>query len=42
MDTNAVKMVPDFRAVDSEEQKVRLSDYAGKKNVMLVFNRGFA
>ncbi len=32
---------PDFTAVDSEGRTVRLSDYRGKKNVVLVFNRGF-
>ncbi len=32
---------PNFTAVDSEGRTVRLSDYRGKKNVVLVFNRGF-
>jgi len=32
---------PDFTAQDSEGKTVRLADYRGKKNVMLVFNRGF-
>lgn len=32
---------PDFTATDSEGREVRLSDYRGKKNVVLVFNRGF-
>ena len=31
----------DFTAKDSEGKDIRLSDYAGKKNVFLVFNRGF-
>jgi len=31
----------DFTATDSEESTIRLSDYRGKKNVVLVFNRGF-
>jgi peroxiredoxin len=34
-------LAPDFTAVDSEVRTVRLSDYRGKKNVVLVFNRGF-
>ena len=31
---------PEFTATDSEGRTVRLSDYAGKKAVVLVFNRG--
>jgi peroxiredoxin len=31
----------DFTAIDSEGRTIRLSDYKGKKNVVLVFNRGF-
>jgi peroxiredoxin len=34
-------MAPDFSVNDSEGRRIRLSDYKGKKNVMLVFNRGF-
>jgi peroxiredoxin len=34
-------MAPDFTATDSEGKTLRLSDYRGKKNVVLVFNRGF-
>ena len=34
-------IAPDFTAKDSEGSDVRLSDYKGKKNVVLVFNRGF-
>ncbi len=33
---------PDFALVDFRGQTVRLADYAGKKHVVLVFNRGFA
>jgi peroxiredoxin len=33
---------PDFELVDFDERKVRLSDFLGKQNVLLVFNRGFA
>ena len=33
---------PDFTATDSEGRVLHLSDYKGKKNVVLVFNRGFA
>lgn len=32
---------PDFTATDSEGRTTRLSDYRGKKKVVLVFNRGF-
>ena len=35
-------LAPDFTATDSEGRTVRLADYKGKKNVFLVFNRGFA
>jgi peroxiredoxin len=34
-------LAPDFAAKDSEGRDIRLSDYRGKKNVVLVFNRGF-
>ncbi len=33
---------PDFKLIDVTGLPVRLSDYRGKKNVVLVFNRGFA
>ena len=32
---------PDFSAKDSEGRTIRLADFKGKKNVVLVFNRGF-
>ena len=32
---------PVFKALDSQDRKISLSDYKGKKNVVLVFNRGF-
>jgi peroxiredoxin len=35
-------LASDFNLVDTQGREVRLSDYAGKKNVVLVFNRGFA
>ncbi len=36
-----VSPAPDFTAIDAEGSAIRLSDYGGKKNVVLVFNRGF-
>ncbi len=33
---------PDFALADVSGRVVRLSDYRGKENVVLVFNRGFA
>jgi peroxiredoxin len=41
IDREKALSAPDFSAVDSEGQKVQLSDFRNKKNVMLVFNRGF-
>jgi peroxiredoxin len=32
---------PDFMLEDFEGETVRLSDFTGKSNVLLVFNRGF-
>ncbi|HVO71744.1 MAG TPA: hypothetical protein VMT24_16965 [Aggregatilineaceae bacterium] len=32
---------PDFALTDLQGMQVRLSDYCGKKHVVLVFNRGF-
>jgi peroxiredoxin len=40
-DKNKYIIAPDFSASDTEGRKVKLSEYRGKKNVMLVFNRGF-
>ena len=33
-------LAPDFTAFDTEGNKVKLSDFLGKKHVILVFNRG--
>lgn len=33
---------PDFTLLDVKGQQVRLSDFKYKRNVLLVFNRGFA
>jgi peroxiredoxin len=41
IDRKKALMAPDFSANDSEGHKIQLSGYKGKKNVMLVFNRGF-
>lgn len=32
---------PDFSLNDFQDRKVRLSDFRGSTNVLLVFNRGF-
>ena len=32
---------PDFALQDTQGNPVRLSDYVGKRNVVLVFTRGF-
>jgi peroxiredoxin len=40
-DENQNPIAPDFTANDSEGRTIKLSDYKGKKNVALVFNRGF-
>jgi peroxiredoxin len=32
---------PDFSLEDFTGQQIRLSDFKGQKNVLLVFNRGF-
>ncbi len=40
--TGKGKEAPDFSAADSEGRNVRLSDFKGRKNVVLVFNRGFS
>jgi peroxiredoxin len=34
-------IAPDFELTDTAGKVVRLSDYRGKKHVVLVFNRGF-
>ncbi len=41
IDKNQAEPAPDFTAADSEGASIRLSDYKGKKNVLIVFNRGF-
>ncbi len=38
---NLNQPAPDFQLADFRGNSVRLSDYRGKKNVLLVFNRGF-
>jgi peroxiredoxin len=38
----AAEKAPDFEAVDASGKKIRLADYAGKSNIVLVLNRGFA
>jgi len=38
---NQIFVAPDFSMKDSDGREVRLADYKGKKNVVLVLNRGF-
>jgi len=33
---------PDFDLADFNGNKIHLSDFRGRKNVLLIFNRGFA
>ena len=40
-DKKQYKIAPDFSVLDTEGRTIRLSDYKGTQNVMLVFNRGF-
>jgi peroxiredoxin len=40
-DKKQLKSAPDFNAIDTQGRTIKLSKYRGKKNVMLVFNRGF-
>ena len=41
IDRKQAKIAPDFSMSDSEGRMMQLMDYKGKKNVLLVFNRGF-
>jgi peroxiredoxin len=38
---NQTTLAIDFTATDSEGRSIKLSNYRGKNNVVLVFNRGF-
>ncbi len=42
IDRGKADIAPDFSMPDSGGRMVRLSKYRGRKNVLLVFNRGFA
>jgi peroxiredoxin len=42
IDKDKATLAPDFTATDSGGRTIRLADYKGRKNVFLVFNRGFA
>jgi len=33
---------PDFTLTNAKGQTIRLSDYRGKRHIVLIFNRGFA
>jgi len=42
MDASTAIAAPGFIATESSGKTLRLSDYKGRKNVVLVFNRGFS
>jgi peroxiredoxin len=39
--TASMATAPDFSARDVDNKEVHLSDFRGKKTVVLIFNRGF-
>jgi hypothetical protein len=41
IDRRKASIAPDFETKNTEGRRLRLSDYKGNKNVLLVFNRGF-
>lgn len=41
IDRKQASVAPEFTATDTEGRTIRLSDYRGKRHVILVFNRGF-
>lgn len=42
IDRNTASIAPEFSAIDTKGRTIRLSDYRGKKHILLVFNRGFS
>lgn len=40
-DVAEYRSAPDFELTDSEGRQIRLSSYQGRRNVVLIFNRGF-
>jgi peroxiredoxin len=40
--TSQPRVAADFELTDTAGRTVHLSDYRGRQNVVLVFNRGFA
>jgi peroxiredoxin len=42
VDRGDLPLAPDFELVDTRGNLIRLSAYRGRKNVVLILNRGFA
>jgi peroxiredoxin len=41
IENNLAESTPDFSGLDTRGQSIKLSDYKGRSNVILVLSRGF-